>query len=256
MVADAVGPLSVEVPTAVAFGMADPRTLSESLDSLRVQGVRRVAVVRLFLSGRSFYDQTRYLLGLSESSPESFVLMGPPTHSGTIPLPIDHGMSVATHTDGLLVSDEARTIVAERARGLARNPERESVLLLAHGMGREDDNEEVVAALQTMADVLAESGFAEVEVATLREDWADKRKAAEESIRAFAAYQASTGRRLIVIPVRLYGFGPYAETLAGLEYSAGEGLLPHEAVLDWILATASDVFCRAGWGSAIAPCRP
>ncbi|MCK5488714.1 MAG: hypothetical protein KAI98_01935, partial [Gemmatimonadetes bacterium] len=57
-VAAVVAPLRDELPTAVAFGMADPRTLEIGLDSLRSTGVTRVAVVRMFISGQSFLEQT------------------------------------------------------------------------------------------------------------------------------------------------------------------------------------------------------
>ena len=45
--------------------------------TIRGTGVDRVAVVRMFLSGESFLDQTRYYLGLDSRPPETFVLMGP-----------------------------------------------------------------------------------------------------------------------------------------------------------------------------------
>ena len=53
-VAEAVAPLSSDVPAVVAYGMADPVTLESGLDSLRQLGVDRVAVVRVFVSGDSF----------------------------------------------------------------------------------------------------------------------------------------------------------------------------------------------------------
>jgi sirohydrochlorin cobaltochelatase len=49
------------------------------------------------------------------------------------------------------------------------------------------------------------------------------------------AQAAQEGRRTIVIPFRLFGFGPYAEVLEGQEYVADKrGLLPHENVTRWI----------------------
>src|SRR5690606_23750206 len=59
-VEEAVAPLRSRYPVAVAFGMADPRSLDAALDSLSAQGVSQVAVVRLFMDGRSFLHQTEY----------------------------------------------------------------------------------------------------------------------------------------------------------------------------------------------------
>src|SRR5687768_10427420 len=60
-IAEATAPLANQVPTAIAYGMADPATLAHALDSLSSEGVERVAVVRMFISGDSFIQQTEYL---------------------------------------------------------------------------------------------------------------------------------------------------------------------------------------------------
>jgi hypothetical protein len=64
-------------------------------------------------------------------------------------------------------------------------------------------------------------------VETLREDWPDKRQAAEVRIRGFVERADREGGRAIVIPFRVQGFGPYTEVLNGLDYvSDGRGLVP------------------------------
>ena len=253
-VGEAVASLAASVPTSVAYGMADPRTLAAALDSLRDKGVQRVAVVRMFLSGESFAEQTNFYLGLSDTPPETFLLMGPSAADPGARRPIEHSLSVATHPLGLLPSAEARTIAAQRAVALSSNPSAESVLLIAHGMGAEDENDRVIEAMQSAADLIAHEGFAAVEVATLREDWSEPRSAAEANIRQFVADQTDLNRDVIVVPIRLFGFGPYADVLAGLSFRQGEGLLPHDAVAEWVHRTATEVACSAGWGSAIGPC--
>ncbi len=253
-VAKAVAPLAAAVPTSVAYGMADPSTMTAALDSLRDRGVQRVAVVRMFLSGESFAEQTEFYLGLSETPPESFVLMGPRAADPATRVPISHTMSVATHPHGLLNSPEARTIAGERAAVLSSQPSQESVLLLAHGMGAEDENDRVLEAMDLAADLIRTTGFAEVEVATLREDWLEQRLVAEDGIRQFVADQVQLGRNVIVIPMRLSGFGPYGEVLAGLPFRPGDGLLPHDLIAQWLHRTATDITCSAGWGPALGPC--
>jgi hypothetical protein len=248
-VADAVAPLDAEIPTVVAYGMADPVTMASALDSLRSVGVDRVAVVRLFLSGQSFLKRTEYFLGLSDNADASFVAPGPDAP----PAPIDHGLSIATHQRGLMTSAEARQIAVERALAQSRERRSETVLLLAHGMGDEEENDRVLNAMALIATDLRQEGFAAVEVATLREDWGEKRVVAEAAIREFVAGQTDEGRRVLVVPIRLSGFGPYAKVLAGLDYTPAPGLLPHARVGDWIRQTASTVFCEKGWQSTM-PC--
>lgn len=250
-VAAAVAPLSRDLPTVVAFGMANPATLSSALDSLRSVGVSQVAVVRMFVSGQSFRDQTSYLLGLSDTPPETFIRMDHSAGDHGVPRPIDHGLAIATHEDGLMASAEARRIMAERARNLSDRPQAESVLLLAHGMGSEEEDGRLLEAMDEMAAEIAETPFKAIRSATLREDWPEQRALAERQIRDFVRQETAAGRRVIVVPMRLSGFGPYAEVLAGLEYTPSEGLLPHRDVSTWIRRTALRVINTNGWDNPI-----
>jgi sirohydrochlorin ferrochelatase len=253
-VAAAVGPMSSKLPTALAYGMASPYTLQAALDSLNRSGATRIAVVRMFLSGDSFLDQTEYFLGLSGTPPEAFVLMGRAATDPRARLPLTHNAEIATHADGLLVSPEATAIMVERAQSLSSSPEDESVLIVAHGMGDEGENGRVLQAMQNVAGEVRKLGFSTVDIATLREDWETARVAAETDIRAFVEREQAAGRRVIVLPMRLSGFGPYADVLSGLEYLAGVGLLPHDGIAEWVENTAADVICAAGWGDAPGRC--
>jgi hypothetical protein len=253
-VADVVAPLRDDLPTAVAFGMADPKTLEVGLDSLRSAGVTHVAVVRMFISGQSFLAQTEYLLGLSGEKPRSFADgetdAGSPPEAGAI----SRGLIVATHEAGLMESREAREIMVERARSRSQRPEDDSVLLLAHGMGDDDQNESVVEAMEAVSIGIEKAGFESVLALTLREDWPEKRAIAERRIREYVRSESEAGRKVIVVPLRLSGFGPYSEVLSGLEYMPTEGLLPHAAVSDWIRDTAARVICDSGWQSPLTRC--
>jgi hypothetical protein len=253
-VREAVQPLAGRVPTAVAFGMADRQALASALDSLRQAGAGRVAVVRMFVSGASFLDQTLYFLGLSEQPPAVFI--GHADHdvdAGSVaPAPIAHGLEVATHWVGLMGSAEVAQILAARAAALSGAPERESVLLVAHGMATDEENAAVIAAMRAAADVIAGRGFARTDVATLREDWPEQRVDEEARIRAFVRDETVAGRRVLVLPYRLHGFGPYADVLAGESYAAGEALIPHAAVTDWIRGRAAEIARAEGWGDPFA----
>ncbi|MEK6689330.1 MAG: hypothetical protein AABZ01_12845 [Gemmatimonadota bacterium] len=254
----AIAPLRRSHPIVVAFGMANPETLSSGLDSLRRLGVQRIAVVRLFISGRSFLPETRYLLGLSPERPSVVAAATTASHPGNAPpaatghaavplIPIDHQLVVATEESGLMDSPVAEIIVQTRARMAGRNPGTESVLLLAHGMGHEEENRQLLEAMSRAAVLVRSDGFHTVRTATLREDWSGPRALAEAEIRAFVAAETSAGRQVLVVPYRLSGLGPYAKVLEGLEYLATDGFLPHDGVTEWILETARTIACRARW---------
>lgn len=252
VVETAVAPLARELPAVLALGMADPSTLVPALDSLRTMGVTRVAVVRLFVSGRSFLDRTRHLLGISPERPGASGRLGGGGHGGDTGTPIDHGLAIATHEDGLVDSPEVRRILTERVERLSSVPGAESVLLLAHGMENEQENDQLLRTMGEIGTEIQSLGFRSVFSATLREDWAEKRAEAEMLIRDFVRQEAAAGTRVIVVPVRLTGFGPYAGVLAGLDYDAAEGLLPHAEMSGWLRRTASRVICDAGWDAPMS----
>jgi sirohydrochlorin ferrochelatase len=257
-----------KVPTALAFGMADPHTLEAALDSLADQGVERVAVVRAFISGSSFLDQTLYLLGLSPTPPERFLIHrpegdpgAPAAHGGhgghpghEDPQPIQHGLVLATHPAGIAQHPGVARILTDRAHEISESPSEEAVLVLAHGMGDDGENDAVLAAMEDAAQVLRAEGYGAVQVATLLEDWPEKRAQAEAEIRAFTEAHTAEGRRVLVVPYRLSGFGPYSEVLEGLEYVPGGGMVPHGEISRWIEATASEVMCRQGWENPLSTC--
>ncbi len=241
----AVAPLRQRRPTTIAFGMADPHTLAQALDSLRVQGVGRVAVVRLFMDGDSFRHQTEYLLGLREDPPAEFVLHG--SGHGT-PAPLRHGLEIALSQRGLMEAEEVASILAARAQGLSEAPADEAVLVLAHGAGDEIKNAHWVVAMERLSGPLRRLGFHSVRVETLREDWPERRAEAERRIRAFVEAEAESGHTVLVVPFRLFGFGPYREVLDGLTFRAADtGLLPHGAVTDWLDTEYRALAAREGW---------
>ncbi|MBI4425553.1 MAG: hypothetical protein HY554_17610 [Elusimicrobia bacterium] len=258
----ATAPLARRVAVELAFGMADPESLERAAAALEARGVRRIAVVRLFVSGESFRERTRKILGLSPGAgprPEGLDSKarghhghggGPAFHDpDTMPLwRIRSASRFALCPDGLLDSALPGRILAERARALSKEPAAESVLVLAHGPGDEAENRRWLEALDRLAaQVRRAAPFRAVKVETLREDWPERRKEAEGRIRAFVA-EGSRDGRVLVLPFRVHGFGPYADVLQGLDYvSDGKGLLPHPLIGDWLAERAAATFRQAGW---------
>jgi sirohydrochlorin ferrochelatase len=252
----AIAPLEAEVPIAIAFGMARRETLQEAMDRLTRAGVGRVAVVRVFLSGSSFLHATQFLLGVREDPP-AYLLEVSDSAGGQAPEPIETRADVAIEPTGLSEAPEIGSILRQRVESLSRDPANESVLLAAHGMSTEKANRTLVRRLDSLADLIRSLGrFREVRVETLREDWPEPRARAERRIRAWILRANEEDGRAIVVPVRLFGFGPYREVLAGLEYVADEkGLVPHPLIGEWVRDRAAELFCENGWPHPLGDCR-
>lgn len=248
---ETVRPLRERYPLEVAFGMADAVSLQEAVDRLTARGVRDIAVVRLFISGDSWFDRTAQILGLREGAPPR------PFHKGEAANDDDHGMRVAfweldsdasfgMSRPGLADAETMDQVLLDRARSLSEDPALEDVLILAHGTGDDAENERWLEKMDERAQELRlHGGFHRVQVATLREDWPEKRESSAEKVRSFVRMTNIDGRTPIIIPFRVFGFGPYAEVLDGLDYrSDGRGLIPHPAVAEWIDRQARALFAE------------
>lgn len=248
-VLEAVAPLQDRVPLEVAFGMADAVSIQDAVAALEARGVERIGVVRLFVSGESWYERTGQILGLREGAPPRPATKeqdaGHDSHGG------DGGHSMefwrvesdaqfALSRDGLIDAPQMSNVIIERVQALSTDPADEDVLILAHGPDDDAENERWLEQLRMHADrVRAAIPVHDILVATLREDWPEKRAVARARIREFVRDAAQEGRTAIVVPFRVHGFGPYAEVLEGLDYvSDGTGLVPHSGVTEWIRTQA------------------
>lgn len=243
-------PLGKQYELEIAFGMADAYSLQEAVSKLESRGVTDIGVVRLFISGESWLERTGQILGLQEGAPER-PAPEPAMHGGHG----DHDGHASQHTghrmefwqvdsdarfrlsqEGLSEAPEMDAVLVERVTALSKDPHNEDVLILAHGPGDDAENERWLRYINERTKALREDyTFNSIKVATLREDWPEKRDAAQQVVRDYVAAANAAGRTALVVPYRVYGFGPYAEVLEGLDYIADEtGLVPHPAVADWI----------------------
>lgn len=243
-----LAPLRQEYPLEVAFGMADAVSLQEGVLKLEAQGVRRIGVVRLFISGESWYERTEQILGVKPGAPARPAADAHQAHG-------DHGghsmefwrvdtdAAFALSRQGLMEAPEIGEVLVERVRGLSRDPSNEDVLILAHGPDDDGENQRWLQQIDARADALRQAlAFRRVQVETLREDWPEKRSAAEVRIRAFVERAGREGGRAIVLPFRVQGFGPYAEVLKELDYgSDGRGLVPGPQVGQWVRRQAEEL---------------
>ncbi len=238
----AVASVSENRPKSIAFGMANPVTLKKAITELEEQDVNCIAIVRLFISTQSFLHQTEYLLGLREDPPSMFISHSHENHS--IPDPLEFEADVKISKTALLDAPEAGTILALNAIELSDSSGTESVLIIAHGAGNDAVNDAWLQKMDLLANTVRETGlFRTVAVHSLREDWEEKRAKSEKEIRHFVETHSENDGRVIVLPFRLSGFGPYAEVLEGLSYtSSGIGLLPHPEVSAWIQRISEEIF--------------
>lgn len=274
-VGGAVEPLRARWPVEVSYGMAVPSGIEAAVARLEARGVDEIAVVRLFVSGESWREETRYILGLRPDLPPEQIAAhatldqakphgaksahgsqgqgaahgsdgghgGHGGHKMEAPRPIAHRARLAMSHDGLGDSALIDEVLVDRVRALSRDPASETVLVIAHGPGDDAEDERWIAGMkQRLAGLSAVGVFRAVEVATLREDWPEKRAAAEKNIRAIVARGSAGGGKVVVVPFRVAGFGPYRDVLAGLDYVAdGKGFLPHPSITRWIEETAESL---------------
>ncbi|MBA5868174.1 MAG: hypothetical protein GDA67_15885 [Nitrospira sp. CR1.3] len=274
----AVAPLKAEYPTEVAFGMATPSTLEAAVQKLEACGVEKIAVVRMFVSGDSFLAPTEYIVGLRKELPSNPAHADAPhdhevaeheqsSHHDHTPAlatsthlvnsessagSADHGhhhmesprriranAQFVLSRQGVAESPLIDQILVDRVRSLSRDSATESILILGHGPADDAENERWLAAMQQRAARISELGhFRSVKCETLREDWPEKRVAAEKRIRRFVEEGNRDGGRVIVVPFRVAGFGPYKEVLEGLNYVAdGRGFCPHPNMTRWLQET-------------------
>ena len=146
-VKEAVAPLEKICPVVVAYGMAQREPLRKGILRLEEQGVRKIAVVRLFVDGRSFLSQTEYLLGVRGEPPPFFLHHDSEHHhqamsrdavrllrGAEIPPPIELDSQVVLSVAGLLDSRLAGGVLLDRVRALSESPAAESVLVIGHGV--------------------------------------------------------------------------------------------------------------------------
>ncbi|MBI5597560.1 MAG: hypothetical protein HY928_15830 [Elusimicrobia bacterium] len=265
VVEQALEPLKAVRPTALAYGMADAATLQKAVAELEGKGVRRTAVVRLFLSGDSFLVRTEKILGLASGAGERPRDWDSPAdhshhheahaamaHMDPDKMPLWKVVTVSTFAlsrEGLLEAGLGPPIMAKRALALSKEPAKESVLLVAHGVGDDKDDARWREAMApAVAAVRKAAGFRRVQGVTLRDDWPEAHARSVAEIKAFVADAGRDGGRALVVPYRLFGFGPQAGALAGLDIvSDDKGLLPDPLVGEWLKAGAERVVKSAGW---------
>src|SRR5690606_19002019 len=101
------------------------------------------------------------------------------------PQQLERSAEILLEQRGLSAMPLTAAIIADRAKQVSTDPTRESVIVIAHGMGDDGENQRVLDNMATSLEALRQAGFTHVEAAALREDWPDKREQAENEIRSW-----------------------------------------------------------------------
>ena len=250
--AEAIKPLKARFPVELALGMADAGSMEAAVRRLESQGVRHVGLVRVFISGESWYERTLRILGIQEGAPSRADQQHSHAATADMPMPmgfwkVDTELVFHVSIEGLADAVEMDEVVTARIRALSSDPDNEVVAVIAHGPGDDAENRRWIEKItQRTRNAHEQLGLRDIRVFTLREDWPESRVAAEREIRNYVAQASSQGLTPIVVPFRVQGFGPYERVLGELDYRADKlGLLPHPNVGLWIAGQANQMEAEA-----------
>ncbi len=251
------------MPVEVAFGMASKRTIQQAIDRLVARGVREIVAVPLFISSHSsVVTSTEYLLGRRAVAPPDLAIFAGMDHTHGS----DHSTMTGEHSMMMDASFDPKTpvkspvpirmaaaldrhplvadILLTRAQSISREPSREVVILVAHGPVPEDENAMWLADMGALAERMgAASRFKRIEYLTVRDDAGEPVRAqAAAELRRVVERATAKGNKVLIVPL-LLSYGGIEEgikkRLAGLDYTiSGQGLLPDERLVRWVLLSA------------------
>ena len=247
-----------EVPTEVAFGMAQRSAIQTAIDRLQERGVQRIVAVPLFVSSHSsVITSTEYLLGLRKSAPPELALFaqmshghgahgGHGDHNAADPdatKPVKTSVPIKM-TDALNDHPVVAEILTTRLQSLSKNPANEVVIVVAHGPVADDENAKWLADMSAIVKVMTKlRSFHRIESMTVRDDAPEPiRSAAAAELRSRVEQAARDGKRVIIAPL-LIAYGGIErgihKRLEGLTYEMPtEGLLPDARLAGWVQSIA------------------
>jgi sirohydrochlorin ferrochelatase len=249
-------------PTEVAFGMATRANIQAAIDKLTARGVTEIIAVPLFVSSHSsVITSTEYLLGLRKDAPKDLAIFakmnhashGAPAaadhsaHAGHAPAP-DPASPVTTTLPIRMTAALNRhpligAIVADRAKSISQAPQKEAVIVVAHGPVPDEDNRRWLEDMGVLAQQTKDSApYASVDYMTVRDDAGPAmRDAATKELRDKVQAQLAQGRRVLIVP-HLMSFGGIEQgvrkRLEGLDYTmTTQALMPDGRIAQWVLAS-------------------
>lgn len=235
-------PLAEDHLVEFAFSMGDPETLEHAVRHLEERGASAIVLVRVFGMASSFRDGILRFIGEAWESCAPAPSNGQGGHHGghgstSAPPPLLRTRLPVVTVGGLEDHPLFARALYERALALSEVPARETVILVAHGVGHEAGNahwREVLESIRSQMLDLGGDRFRAIEVALWSEDWPELRQTAVEHVRSLVQRANDDGGRALVVPARTLGQGPAAEYLEGLDFALGEGFSPHPLFAEWL----------------------
>lgn len=241
-------PLATEYDIEISFNMGDPRLLQDAVNRLESRGKNIILIYRLFGLKSSFADSIKEMIGASQER-ETLHKNHHQSEGHSCQSRIRSGSRLET-IGGLEDHPLLADVLLERALSLSHGvPENETVLLVAHGAGADDEDQHWQALLTSLGQEMqrrAARPFANVMGLTLREDWPEKRKEALARIEEVVRQARTRGQRVVAVEARINGPGPTQRLLGHLEIPINDdGLVPHPH-LRRIVLEAINSFVKLG----------
>lgn len=233
---EALQPVVDRYPTEFAFSMADQTVVERAVRRLEKCGVRGIVIVRVFGMASSFRQTIERMTGIDIEQGSEQHQRGRSMRA-TAPRPRIRSTAVITTVGGLEDHPLFAQALTARAQELSQDPARETVILLAHGLGDDARNDHWLSVLESLAGQMRANGgsdFRAIHVATWREDWPDKRDPWLAKIRGQVQKASENGGIALVIPARTSAQGNEREWLDGLSFKLGEGFAPHILFARWV----------------------
>lgn len=228
VVEEVISPLKTHYHIEMAYGMGDPGIIQQAVSRLEKEGARRIVFVRMYALADHMKASTDYILGLSDS---------PHSHGDDTPPPQVRSAAIFSSFGGYEENPGIAHVLYERIKEISRDPSRETVVLVAHGANADEDDHAWLQVMEANAErvrEMTETPFHRIKVATVREDWPEKREKAVALLKEMIREGNHEGR-VLLISNRLCGSGPYKELLEGMEYEMNEkGFAPHPILTRWI----------------------
>ena len=218
-------------PTAMAPGMSMMMSdhIQLAIDILEAAGAETIVVVPMVSTKyNTMMRQWEYIFGLQDEAPYASV---PQVHSNAKIL------FASPPGDDPVVAE----ILIDHALEISTNPQKEAVIIAAHGPSFAADNEKVLAELENLAKIIKEdSDFAEVRAITLQDDAPPEiRDANVAKLRAMVEDADKRGLNVLVV-TNLIGTrtiqSKLRKDLQGLDYTfSKKGLAEHPNFVDeWL----------------------
>lgn len=234
-VESAIQPLRSQYPIEMAYGMGDPHIIQDAVSRLERRGIRRIVFVRMYALDHHMKSLTDYILGLAEDATGSGHGNGH-DHAAEAPPQVRTAALFSTF-GGYEQNPAIAQVLHKRIAEMSTDPANETVLLIAHGEGTDEGNDQWLAVMNQNIERLRQdphcAKLKAVKALTVREDWPKEREQAVATARA-AIETAGKNGRVLVIANRLYGSGPYKTMLKGLTYEMNEKGLVDPVLTRWL----------------------